>query len=293
MRFEKVGVLGAGGIGRSLAQALAQTHHQVILVDTSANALEHALNSIANGLRLASFADRELRKADHGAILSRIRATTSCQDLQECRFIVENTTEDWSVKEKVYRTIGDICHPDCVFAVNTSAISIAKIAKICLNHRHIIGMHFMNPVPQKKYVEVVVGEVTTDFAVEAANDLLKQLGKHSIVVRDNPGFVSNRVMMLMINEAIATLNDGTASAVDIDRVFVHCFAHTMGPLATADLIGLDTILRTLEVLQDSYGDPKFEPTPLLRRMVNDGLLGRKTGAGFFAYNMESTFAHGQ
>lgn len=287
MRFAKVGVVGAGVIGRGVAQALAQTGHEVVLVDTDRAILDSAHKSVAAGLRLAAFTDPALRKANHHEILGRIHGTVDYQELVDVGFVIENTTEDWAVKRDVYRSLDAVCAPDCVFAVNTSAIRISRLAKVALRHPHIIGMHFMNPVPLKRHVEVIVSEVTTQHAVKAANDLLAQLGNRAITVRDKPGFVSNRVMMLMINEAIATLEDDTASAADVDAIFVNCFAHKMGPLATADLIGLDTIMRTLEILRDSYGDTKFEPRPLLRRMVGEERLGRKSGSGFFDYGKEA------
>ncbi|PNS08378.1 3-hydroxyacyl-CoA dehydrogenase family protein [Solilutibacter silvestris] len=292
MRFEKIGVVGAGVIGRSVAQALAQTGHDVVLIDTNRAALDSARKSIADGLRFAAFSCPALRKADHGEILSRIRGTTDHGELAEIGFVIENTTEDWGVKEDVYRSLDEVCYPECVFVVNTSAICIARVAKVATRHPHIIGMHFMNPVPLRRHVEVVVSDVTSQFAVDAANDMLAQLGSRAIVVRDKPGFVSNRVMMLMINEAIAVLEDDTASATNVDAIFVNCFAHKMGPLATADLIGLDTIMRTLEVLRDSFNDAKFEPRPLLRRMVSDNRLGRKSGVGFFDYGQEGEAIHG-
>lgn len=292
MRFDKVGVVGAGVIGRSVAQALAQTGHEVVLVDTSQAILDDARTSMANGLRLAAFSDPELRKADHAAILSRVRFTMAYPDLSGAAFVIENATEDWGVKEAIYRVLDSVSPTECVFAVNTSAIRIARVAAVATRHPNIIGMHFMNPVPQKRFVEVIRSEVTSDFAVDAAHALLAQMGKQGIVVGDHPGFVSNRVMMLMINEAICVLHDGTASAANVDAIFVNCFAHAMGPLATADLIGLDTILRTLDVLRESYDDPKFDACPLLRSMVQDGKLGRKTGAGFFEYGKGHKITHG-
>ncbi|WP_245982605.1 3-hydroxyacyl-CoA dehydrogenase family protein [Trinickia fusca] len=276
-------MIGAGVIGQGVAQALAQTGHDVVLVDTAKATLDSARKAIADGLRLSAFSDPAIRRADHQEILSRIHGTTDYGDLAGTHFVVENTTENWEVKQGVYRLLDEVCDPACVFAVNTSAIGIARLAGVAARHPHIIGMHFMNPVSLKRHVEVIVSDVTTQFAVDAANDLLAQLGKRAIVVRDRPGFVSNRVMMLMINEAIAALEDETACAADVDAIFVHCFAHKMGPLATADLIGLDTIMNTLDVLRDSYDDSKFEPRPLLRDMVRAKRLGRKSGAGFFDY----------
>ena len=292
MRFDKVGVVGAGIIGRGVAQALAQTGHNVVLIDISLQVLAAARETITNGLRLAAFSNPALRKVDHAQILRRVSFTPDFKDLADTKFIIENATEAWDVKSAVYQTLDSIAPVDCVFAVNTSAFQVERVATVATRHPHIVGIHFMNPVPQKRFVEMIVGEATTEFAVEAAHVLIAQLEKEAIVVGDTPGFVSNRVMMLMINEAIAVLDDGTANALNIDAVFVKCFGHAMGPLATADLIGLDTVLLTLDVLRDSFGDPKFEASPLLRRMVEDGRLGRKAGVGFFEYVKRNGPHHG-
>ncbi len=283
MSIAKVGVVGAGVIGRGVAQSLAQTGHEVVLIDRTDAILTSAVSDVANGLRFAAFSDPTLRKADHAEILSRIRVSTHYQDLADVDFVVENVTEDWSIKETVYEALDRTCPPLCVFAANTSAIRIGRLGAVTRRRASVIGMHFMNPVPQKQYVEVIVGSHTSDAAVASAKTLLDQLGKKAILVRDNPGFVSNRVMMLMINEAIAVLEEGVASASDVDSIFVNCFSHKMGPLATADLIGLDTILRTLDVLRDELQNKKFEATPLLRLMVEQGRVGRKSGSGFFEY----------
>lgn len=285
MRISKVGVVGAGVIGRGVAQSLAQTGHNVVLIDRTEAILSDAMTDIANGLRFAAFRDKDLRKADHAEILSRILVSINYRDLADVEFIVENVTEDWDTKRAVYGELDRVCPPECVFAANTSAIRIARIGAATGRLANVIGMHFMNPVPLKQHVEVIIGAHSSDASIASAKTLLDQLGKQAILVRDNPGFVSNRVMMLMINEAIAVLEEGVASASDIDAIFVQCFSHKMGPLATADLIGLDTILRTLDVLRDDVGDKKFEAALLLRRMVEESRLGRKSGSGFFEYGL--------
>lgn len=285
MRIAKVGVVGAGVIGRGVAQSLAQTGHEVVLVDVSEAVLADALSDIANGLRFAAFRDPVLRKADHAQIMAAITVATDYRVLADVQFVVENVTEDWDIKQAVYRELDRACPAECVFAVNTSAVRIARLAAVTGRPANIVGMHFMNPVPQKQHVELIVGPDSSDGAIASAMTLLDQLGKQAIVVRDSPGFVSNRVMMLMINEAIAVLEEGVASASDVDAIFVHCFSHKMGPLATADLIGLDTILNTLDVLRDDCGKEKFAASLLLRRMVDEGRLGRKSGSGFFEYSM--------
>lgn len=286
MRISKVGVVGAGVIGRGVAQSLAQTGHTVVLVDRTNAILSEAMTGVANGLRFAAFSDPTLRKADHAEILARIRASTDIQELADVEFVIENVTEDWDVKSAVYRELDRTCVPACVFAANTSAIRIGRLGAVTARPGNVIGMHFMNPVPLKQHVEVIVGAHSSDTSIASATALLDQLGKKAILVRDNPGFVSNRVMMLMINEAIAVFEEGVASAADVDAIFVNCFSHRMGPLATADLIGLDTILRTLDVLRDDCGATKFEAAPLLRRMVEEGRLGRKSGSGFFEYGVQ-------
>ncbi|MCF7223763.1 3-hydroxyacyl-CoA dehydrogenase family protein [Marilutibacter chinensis] len=293
MRIHKVGVVGAGVIGRGVAQSLAQTGHRVVLIDVAESILSDALTDVANGLRFAALSDPVLRGSDHAEILSRIAVSTDYRHMECVDFVVENVTEDWNVKEAVYRELDRTCRADCVFAANTSAIRVGRIGATTGRPASVVGLHFMNPVPQKRYVELIVGSHSSASAVASARTLLDQLGKEAILVRDNPGFVSNRVMMLMINEAVAVLEEGVAGASDVDAIFVHCFSHKMGPLATADLIGLDTILRTLDVLLDDCDDKKFEASPLLRRMVKEGRLGRKSGSGFFEYGTQGKDrAHG-
>ncbi|MDQ1920913.1 3-hydroxyacyl-CoA dehydrogenase family protein [Massilia pseudoviolaceinigra] len=284
MKYNKIGVIGAGVIGRGVAQSFAQTGHSVVLLDVSASILDDAKSDIARGLRLSSLTDPTLRGLNHAEILSRIGFTTDYAHLAETEFVVENVTENWDVKEAVYRSLDRICPEHCIFAVNTSAIPIARVAAITSRPASVIGIHFMNPVPKKQFVELITSEHTGADTVKVTLEILEQLGKKAIFVNDQPGFVSNRIMMLMINESIATLADGVATAEAVDSIFVNCFAHKMGPLATADLIGLDTILHTLDVLHDSYRSPKFEACSLLRDMVQSGRLGRKSGRGFFEYN---------
>ena len=283
MAVTRVGVIGAGVMGRGIAQVLAQAEIDVVLVDVTAETLDEAMRSIGYALKSAALFDPALRGA-HADILARIEPTTDYDLLGQVDFVIENTTEEWPIKERVYHILSRVCPPECVLAANTSAISIARIAAETADPSRVIGMHFMNPVPQKDVVEVIRSAATSDETVAAATALLDRLGKRAIIVRDSPGFVTNRVLMLTINEAIAVVEEGVAEPHDVDAIFVGCFAHAMGPLATADLIGLDTILRSLDVLEDSFGDPKFAARPLLRRMVESGRLGRKSGGGFFDYD---------
>ncbi len=278
-------------MGVGLAQNLAQTGHKVILVDISQEQLDRVEGEIRQNIRMQGFFRKSVGKtAPKGAddALQRIAKGTDFEALADADFLVENVVEKWPVKEEVYRLIDPICRPECVFAVNTSAISITRVASVTKRPDRVVGMHFMNPVPLKPLVEVIRGFHTSDETIEAAKAFLAGMDKEGIVVNDMPGFVSNRVLMLTINEAIFVIQDQVASAEDVDRIFQGCFGHKMGPLATGDLIGLDTILDSLDVLYESYNDSKFRPCPLLKKMVYAGLLGRKSGQGFFRYDFAGT-----
>jgi 3-hydroxybutyryl-CoA dehydrogenase len=284
MTYRKFGVVGAGVIGVEVAQNVAQTGHHVVLVDISENILERARKNISKNVKFAALFDPKIREVGESDISARIECTTDYDRLSEVDLVVENSTESWSVKESIYPRMDRICRHDCILAANTSAITITRLASITQRPDRVIGMHFMNPVAQKTVVEVVKGWHTSDETVRVATAFLHQLGKRAIVVKDMPGFVANRVMMLTINEAIFVVQNDIASPRDVDEIFVKCFGHKMGPLATADLIGLDTILYTLDVLYQSFNDTKYGPCPLLRQMVYAGLCGRKAGKGFFDYS---------
>ncbi|KJS52851.1 3-hydroxyacyl-CoA dehydrogenase family protein [Streptomyces rubellomurinus] len=283
MEFATVGVVGAGVMGVGVAQNLAQTGHRVVLVDVSEAVLDRARAELRTSLRSFRLLNPGSR-VDPAEVLGRIEFTLDYQRLADADFVVENTTEDWAVKEEVYRRIDAICRPEVVFAVNTSAISITRVGSVTGRPERVVGMHFMNPVPMKPMVEVIRGYHTTPETIDTATRFLAGMGKERIVVEDVPGFVSNRVLMLTINEAVFLVQDGVANAEDIDRIFRTCFDHKMGPLATADLIGLDTILKSVEVLYESFNDDKYRPAPLLKKMVAAGLLGRKSGQGFHSYH---------
>jgi len=285
-KIETVGVVGAGVIGVGVAQDLAQAGLAVVLIDTTVDRLERARQEIRQALRMQALFSKgrgAAGPAAGGSPLDRIRFTCEVGELSGADFVVENVTEKVDVKREVYRAIDPVCPPHCVFAANTSCISITRIGSFTGRPDRVLGMHFMNPVPLKSMVEVIRGHHTSEATLAAAQDLLAALGKESIVVEDLPGFVSNRVLMLTVNEAIFVVQDRVASAEQVDRLFKTCFGHKMGPLETADLIGLDTILYSLEVLYESYNDGKYRPSPLLRRMVDAGLLGRKSGRGFYDY----------
>jgi 3-hydroxybutyryl-CoA dehydrogenase len=283
MEGELIGVIGAGVMGAGVAQTLAQTKHRVILTDRTDELLAKSKSAIEKNLRLqAFFHESNITPAE---TLDRIHFTTDDESLRDTSFIIENVTEKWDVKKAVYARLDSICTSHCIFASNTSAISITRIGSVTRRPAKVIGMHFMNPVPMKKVVEVIRGHHTSDETLEKSKTLLLSMGKECVVINDSPGFVSNRVLMLTINEAVFLVQDQVAKAEEIDRIFKSCFEHKMGPLETADLIGLDTILFSLEVLYDSYNDSKYRPSPLLRKMVDAGLYGRKNGQGFYSYTI--------
>lgn len=282
MNIKVVGVVGAGVIGSGVAQNLAQTNHQVILLDISEKALERAKQEIKNNIRFQEFFNKK-DSASPNDVLHRINFSTNYQVLKDAEFIVENVTEKWDIKREVYTKIDQICSQECIFAANTSAISITRIASATNRAFRVVGIHFMNPVPMKPMVEMIRGYHTADTTIETAKQLLAQMGKECIIVNDSPGFVSNRILMLTINEAIFVLQEQVATAAEVDKIFKTCFGHKMGPLETADLIGLDTILFSIEVLYESFNDSKYRPCSLLKKMVDAGLYGRKTGQGFYSY----------
>jgi 3-hydroxybutyryl-CoA dehydrogenase len=285
MKIETVGVVGAGVMGVGVAQVLAQANYQVVLVDISAEALARARQEIRQGVRFYHMLrrDLDLKRLDADTAVARITFTTDLQTLSEADFVIENVTEKWAVKQPIYAEMDQICPPHCLFAANTSAIPITQIAGATQRPSQVVGLHFMNPVPMKDTVETIRGHHTSDETLQTTLDLLASLGKKGIVVNDSPGFVSNRVLMLTVNEAIFLVHEGVAEPEAVDQIFKDCFGHKMGPLETGDLIGLDTILLSLEVLYEQFNDPKFRPCPLLRRMVNAGLYGRKSGRGFYDY----------
>ena len=283
MEIRKVGVVGAGVMGIGLGQSLAQTGHEAILVDVSDAILERARGEIRQGLRFQGMFQKGAQREDPGTVLGRIAFTTDFAALAGVDFVIENVPEKWELKREVYPRLDAVCPERAVFAVNTSCISITRVGGLTGRPDRVIGMHFMNPVPLKPMVEVIRGHHTSDATLETARQLLRQMGKDSIVVGDLPGFVSNRILMLTINGAVCVLQDGVATAEQVDQLFKTCFGHKMGPLETADLIGLDTILYSIEVLYDSYKDSKYRPSPLLAKMVDAGLLGRKSGRGFYDY----------
>lgn len=290
MKIDKnglVGVIGAGTMGAGVAQNLASSGFtNIVLLDLSPEIGERARARIARDLRFGRMFGAA-GSPDAKTVLERIHCHTDYAALAGAAFVIENVVERWDVKKDVYRQLDTVCPPECVFAANTSAISITKIGAATARPDRVAGIHFMNPVPRKPAVEVIRGVHTSEATLDTVKSLLEQMGKEWILVNDSPGFVSNRVLMLTVNEAIFLVHEQVATPEDVDRVFKSCFGHKMGPLETADLIGLDTILDSLVVLYESFNDPKFRPCPLLRKLVDAGYLGRKAGRGIFQYPGEA------
>ena len=282
--MQNIGVIGAGNIGSSLAHNLMLYKKNVVLVDVSEEALEKSRKKIKQDLRFSHMFLKTKEKFD-SKLINNITFTTDLNALKDCEFIVENVTENWDIKKEVYKKIDKICNKDAIFAVNTSCIPITKVGALTSRPDKVIGMHFMNPVYLKPCVEVIKGYHTSEETIKNAEGMLKEVDKYGVVVNDFPGFVSNRISHLFMNEAALTLQDGVATAKQIDTIFKECFGHTMGPLETADLIGVDTVYNSLIVLYENYRDSKYRPAPLLAKMVDAGLLGVKSGKGFYDYDV--------
>ncbi|HET6709444.1 3-hydroxyacyl-CoA dehydrogenase family protein [Amycolatopsis sp.] len=276
------GVVGAGVMGIGVAQDFAAAGHEVVLVDKEERILEEARAAITRNCRLSRLMGGPALDADE--ILARITTAVGLAALDKTEILVENVTEDWAIKAAVHAELDEVCGPDTVIIANTSAVPITRIASVGKNPGRVIGVHFMNPVPQKPVVELIPGFHTTPETILRTRELLTSIGKRWVDVKDASGFVSNRVLMLTVNEAAYLVHEGVATAESVDEVFRGCFGHPMGPLETADLIGVDTILYSVEVLYEHYADSKYRPCPLLKQMTDAGLHGRKSGRGFYTYS---------
>ena len=282
MDIQTIGIIGAGTMGNGIAHTAARSGFKVILHDIAESFLDRAVSTIAKNL------EREVAKGritanDKNAVLSRISAVTQNSALSEADFVIEAVIEDIETKLRVFEGMDRIARPGVILASNTSSISITKIASKTKRPDKVIGMHFMNPVPVMPLVEVVRGFATSDETYRMTKELAESLGKTAVEVNDYPGFVSNRVLMPMINEAVYCVMEGVGTAEAIDSVMKLGMNHPMGPLALADLIGLDVCLDIMEVLHSGLGDSKYRPCPLLRKIVDAGHLGRKSGRGFYKY----------
>ncbi|NND77708.1 MAG: 3-hydroxybutyryl-CoA dehydrogenase [Flavobacteriales bacterium] len=285
--MKTIAVIGAGTMGNGIAHVFAQKGHSVHLIDISQVQLDIGLATIAKNLD-RMVAKEKITENDKADTISNIKTFTSLQgNVSDVDLIVEAATEDLNLKLKIFAEMDKHSSDQCILATNTSSISITKIASVTKYPSKVIGMHFMNPVPIMKLVEVIRGYNTSDAVTKEIMELSSEIGKIPVEVNDYPGFVANRILMPMINEAIYTLHEGVAGVNEIDQVMKLGMAHPMGPLQLADFIGLDVCLAILNVLRDGFGLPKYSPCPLLVNMVNSGNLGRKTGEGFYSYQKDS------
>lgn len=280
--MKTIGVLGTGTMGAGIIQILAQNGYNVVLRARRQTSVDRGLATVEKGL--AKLVKKEkITEADKTEIMGRVKGSTDIQIIKDADLVIEAATEDLEAKKALFKELDELCKPEAIIATNTSALSITEIAAATERPDKIIGMHFFNPVPAMKLVEIIKGLTTSEETKETILELTKKLGKTPVEVEEAPGFVVNRILVPMINEGIGILADGVADAKGIDTAMQLGANHPMGPLALGDLIGLDVCLAIMETLYREYGDPKYRPHPLLRKMVRGGKLGRKSGEGFYQY----------
>ncbi len=279
----KIGIVGAGVMGRGIAQCCTEYGHKVLLEDIDEKKVLAAISYIKKSLQVKRMMNPNQAMEDIEIITDRIKVCSYLNDFMEADIVIECITEDLLLKKKIYEILDSIVKEDGILLSNTSCISITKLASFTKRPDKVIGTHFMNPVPNLNVIEVIKGYHTSLDTIRKTQDFLESIHKEAKLVNDYAGFVSNRISHLMMNEAAFLLQDGVADAVTIDDIFEKCYGHKMGPLKTADLIGLDTVVYSLKVLYDTYQDSKFRCCPLLRKMVDAGLLGQKSGKGFYNY----------
>ncbi len=282
MDIKTVGVVGAGTMGNGIAHVFAKSGYRVLLLDIEQNFLDRAMQTISKNLE-REVAKQKITAEQREETLKRIEPAVGRADLALCDFVIEAATEKFEIKAELFREMDGLCRSDVILASNTSSISITKLAALTKRPDRVIGMHFFNPVPMMKLVEVIRGLATSNETYDIVKDLALKLDKTPVEVNDYPGFVSNRVLMPLINEAIYAVMEGVASPGAVDEVFKLGMAHPMGPLTLADFIGLDVCLDIMRVMEAGLGDPKYRPCPLLVKMVDAGWMGRKSGRGFYQY----------